>query len=59
MSKLNGFEKFLINDGLDRVQEGMIAEIEKAEQSGKTPIMTAGFVKMTISDLKLKMKLNK
>jgi hypothetical protein len=59
MSKLNGFEKFLINDGLDKVQADMIAEIEKVEQSGKTPIMTAGFVEMTISDLKLKMKLNK
>ena len=30
MSKLNGFEKFLINDGLDKVQADMIAEIEKA-----------------------------
>jgi hypothetical protein len=59
MSKLNGFEKFLINDGLDKVQANMIAEIEKAEQSGKTPIMTTGFVEMTISDLKLKLKLNK
>ncbi len=59
MSKLNEFEKFLINDGLDKVQANMIAEIEKAEQSGKTPIMTADFVEMTISDLKLKMKLNK
>jgi len=59
MNKLNGFEKFLINDGLDKVQADMIAEIEKAEQSGKTPIMTVGFVEMTISDLKLKMKLNK
>jgi hypothetical protein len=59
MSKLNGFEKSLINDGLDKVQADMIAEIEKAEQSGKTPFMTVGFVEMTISDLKLKMKLNK
>jgi hypothetical protein len=59
MSKLNDFEKFLINDGLDKVQENMVAEIVKAEQSGKNPIMTAGFVEMTISDLKLKLKLKK
>jgi hypothetical protein len=59
MSKLNDFEKFLINDGLDKVQTNMIAEIEKAEQGGKTPIMTTGFVEMTINDLKLKLKLNK
>ena len=59
MSKLNGFEKFLINGGLDKIQADMIAEIEKAEQNGKTPIMTAGFVEMTINDLRLKLKLNK
>ena len=55
MSKLNDFEKFLINEGLDKVQADMIAEIQKTEQSGKSPIMTAGFVEMTIGDLKLKM----
>jgi hypothetical protein len=59
MSKLNGFEKFLILEGLGRVKENMIAEIEKAEGLGKNPIMTSGFVEMTISDLILKMKLNK
>lgn len=59
MSKLNGFEKFLINDGLDKVQADMIVQIEAAEKAGKTPIMTKGFVEMTINDLKLKMKLNK
>ena len=40
-------------------QKKIAPTMEKAEQSGKTPIMTAGFVEMTISDLKLKMKLNK
>jgi hypothetical protein len=59
MSKLNGFEKFLILEGLGKVKENMIAEIEKAEGLGKNPIMTSGFVEMTISDLILKMKLNK
>jgi hypothetical protein len=59
MSKLNGFEKFLILEGLGRVKENMIAEIEKVEGLGKNPIMTSGFVEMTISDLILKMKLNK
>jgi hypothetical protein len=59
MSKLNDFEKFLISDGLDKVQANIVAEIEKAEQNGHRPIMTAGFVEMTISDLKLKLKLKK
>jgi hypothetical protein len=59
MSKLNGFENFLILEVLGRVKENMIAEIEKSEGLGKNPIMTSGFVEMTISDLILKMKLNK
>lgn len=59
MKNVNGFEKFLIAEGLNKVQADMIAEIEAAEKAGKTPIMTTGFVEMTINDLKLKLKLNK
>jgi len=59
MKNVTGFEKFLIAEGLDKVQADMIAEIEAAEKAGKTPIMTTGFVEMTISDLKLKLKLDK
>ena len=59
MKNVNGFEKFLIEEGLNKVQADMIAEIEAAEKAGKTPIMTTGFVEMTINDLKLKLKLNK
>jgi predicted transcriptional regulator len=51
MKKFNGFEGFLIQEGLKKVMEDMIAEIEKAEANGKRPIMTAGFVMMTMEEL--------
>jgi hypothetical protein len=34
----------------------MIAEIEKAEGNGKRPIMTSGFVMMTIEELAKKVE---
>ena len=57
MTKVNEFEKFLINDGLNKVKAEMIAEIENAVATGKTPIMTAGFVEDVIGELKIKLKL--
>ena len=51
MKKFNGFEGFLIKEGLKKVMADMIAEIEKAESNGKRPIMTAGFVEMTVEEL--------
>lgn len=57
MKNVNGFEKYLIAEGLNRVQAEMIAEIEAAEKAGKTPLMTSGFVETTINDLKTKLKL--
>jgi hypothetical protein len=51
MKKFNEFEALLIKEGLNKVKEGMIAEVKEAEASGKTPIMTAGFVEMTVEEL--------
>jgi hypothetical protein len=51
MKKFNGFEGFLIQEGLKKVMADMIAEVEKAEANGKRPIMTAGFVMMTMEEL--------
>jgi hypothetical protein len=51
MKKFNGFEGFLIKEGLKKVMADMLAEIDKAEGNGKRPIMTAGFVMMTIDEL--------
>ena len=57
MAKVNEFEKFLINDGLNKVKAEMVAEIENAVAAGKTPIMTAGFVEEVIGELKAKLKI--
>ena len=51
MKKFNGFEGFLIQEGLKKVMADMIAGIEKTEANGKRPIMTAGFVEMTVEEL--------
>ena len=56
MKKFNGFEGFLIQEGLKKVMAEMIADIEKAEGNGKNPIMTKGFVMMTIDELTKKVK---
>jgi len=46
----------LIKEGLKKVMADMIAEIEKAESNGKRPIMTAGFVTMTMEELTKKVE---
>ena len=51
MKKFNGFEGFLIKEGLKKVMADMLAEIEKAESNGKTSFLTAGFVMMTMEEL--------
>ncbi len=56
MKKFNGFEGFLIQEGLKKVMADMVAEIEKAEASGKRPIMTSGFVEMTVEELAKKVE---
>ncbi len=58
MKKFNEFEGFLIQEGLKKVMADMIAEIEKAkaEGNGKRPIMTAGFVMMTMEELTKKVE---
>ena len=51
MAKLNGFEKFLIVTGVERVALEMKADIRDIEEKGKTPLMTIGYVEMVMSDL--------
>lgn len=56
MKKFNGFEGFLIKEGLKKVMADMIAEIEKTEKDGKRPIMTTGFIMMTMEELTKKVE---
>jgi hypothetical protein len=50
MTKLTGFEKYLIEEGLKLVAEKMKAEITVAEAKGKTPLFTTGFVDITMDE---------
>jgi hypothetical protein len=51
MKNVNEFEKSLIIQGLELLMDEMIAEIEAIEVTGRNPLMTKGFVEMTINDL--------
>jgi hypothetical protein len=46
MKKFNGFEKYLLEQGLQMVMEQMKIDIRKVEESGKNALMTEGYVDM-------------
>ena len=50
MKKFNGFEAYLILEGLKEVAASMKEGIEKTEAEGKLPLMTTGFVDMIVKD---------
>ena len=50
MKKFNGFEAYLILEGLKEVSASMKEGIEKTLTEGKMPLMTTGYVDMVIKD---------
>jgi hypothetical protein len=50
MKKFNGFEAYLILEGLKEVSASMKEGIEKTLAEGKMPLMTTGYVDMVIKD---------
>lgn len=50
MSKFNGFEKYLLVQGLERVSLEWKADIRDLEERGKNPLMTVGYVEMVVRD---------
>ena len=50
MKKFNGFEAYLILEGLKEVEASMKEGIEKTLAEGKMPLMTTGYVDMVIKD---------
>lgn len=46
MKKFNGFEKYLLEEGLKLVMEQMKVDIRKVEKSGNNALMTEGYVDM-------------
>jgi len=57
MKKLNGFESYLVIEGLAMLKESWIKDIEEVKAKGKNPLMTEGYVKMVINDTIAKIKL--
>ena len=50
MKKFNGFEAWLILEGLKLAAEDMKQGIEQTITNGKMPLMTTGYVDMVIKD---------
>lgn len=56
MKKLNGFENYLVTEGLNMLRNEWKKDIKEVEAKGKNPLMTAGYVDMVISDTIEKIK---
>jgi hypothetical protein len=56
MKKFNGFEAYLILEGLKEVAIQMKASIEDTEKQGKLPLMTTGYVDMIVAETVEKVK---
>ena len=50
MTKFNGFEKYLIVEGLNRVALEMKADIRNLEEEGHRPLMTVGYIDMVLKE---------
>ena len=50
MKKFNGFEAWLILEGLKLASEDMKQGIEQTIANGKMPLMTTGYVDMIVKD---------
>lgn len=50
MTKFNGFEKYLIVEGLNKVALQMKADIRNMEEEGKRPLMTVGYIDMVLKE---------
>ena len=56
MKKLNGFESYLVLEGLNAMGRQMKLDIIELEQQGKNALMTVGYVDMVITDTIEKIK---
>jgi hypothetical protein len=57
MKKLNGFESYLVIEGLNAIRNEWKKDIKQVEAQGKNPLMTEGYVEMVINDTIAKIKL--
>ena len=50
MKKLNGFESYLVVEGLNMLRNEWKKDIKEVEAQSKNPLMTVGYVDMVVSD---------
>ena len=50
MKKLNGFESWLITEGLNAIRNEWKKDIKEIEAQGKNPLMTADYADMVITE---------
>jgi hypothetical protein len=51
MKKLNGFESHVVIVGLSKVLDEMRQDIIDAENNGRVPLMTVGYVEQTFAEI--------
>jgi hypothetical protein len=56
MKKLNGFESYLVIEGLNILRSEWRNEIKLAEANGKIPLMTESYVDMVVDETIAKIK---
>ena len=49
--ELNGFEMYLLTQGLNVVRQDMIEDIKRIESEGKRPLWTEGYVNSVCDNL--------
>jgi hypothetical protein len=57
MKKLNGFESYLVIEGLNILRSEWRNEIKLSETNGKIPLMTEAYVDMVVDETIEKIKL--
>jgi hypothetical protein len=57
MKKLNGFESYLVIEGLNILRDEWRNEIKLVETNGKIPLMTEAYVDMVVDETIEKIKL--
>ncbi len=56
MKKLNGFESYLVIEGLLKMRSAMIDDIKELEAKGKNSLMTEGYVDTVVNEAIEKIK---
>jgi hypothetical protein len=56
MKKLNGFESYLVLEGLESMRRQIKLDILEIEANGKNAIMTTGYVDMVVNEAIEKIK---